>query len=55
MSRIDPDLDQAQQHLDERRALLPRATGANAAQVRADIARLEAAQQQTQQPHGGTQ
>lgn len=52
MSRIDPDLDQVQQHLDERRALLPRATGPNAEQVRRQIAALET-QQQTAQ--GGAQ
>lgn len=48
MSRLDPDLDQVQQHLDERRALLARATGANAEQVRGQIVELEAQQQTAQ-------
>jgi hypothetical protein len=41
VSRIDPHRDQVQQQLDDRRALLARATGPRAAEIREQIAALE--------------
>ena len=42
MSRIDPDVDQVQQQIDDRNALLRNVTGERAAEIRRSIEALEA-------------